>query len=79
MVRAIVIKSEAKPRMGLVCKVCASCGVLVVPATLRILPEKPRKVPRARALPKLLADVELERAGAVGRSYGAELAGEEDS
>lgn len=61
MVRAMVIKSDAAPRMGLVCKVCASCGVLVVPVTLRMLPAKPRKVPRQRAMPRLLANVELER------------------
>jgi len=46
MVRATVVRSESKPRIGVVCKHCAKCGVLVVPATLKILPAKPRKVPR---------------------------------
>lgn len=60
-VRALIIKSDAPPRMGLVCKLCAACGVLVVPATLRMLPAKPRKVPRERAMPRLLANVEIDR------------------
>jgi hypothetical protein len=46
MVRATVVRSEAPPRIGLVCKHCARCGVLVVPAALKILPARPRKVPR---------------------------------
>ncbi len=48
-VKAVVITSDAPPRMGLVCRVCASCGVLVVPAALRMLPNKPRRVPREKA------------------------------
>lgn len=60
-VRAMVLKSDSPPRMGLVCRVCAACGVLVVPMTLRMLPTRPKKVTKARALPKLLADVQLER------------------
>lgn len=41
------------------CKVCSSCGFLVVPASLRILPEKPRKVPRKQAMAKFSANVLL--------------------
>lgn len=46
-VRALVIVSNEPPRMGLVCRACANCGTLVVPGTLRILPPKPKRVPRA--------------------------------
>lgn len=46
-VRALVITSNEPPRMGLVCKACANCGTLVVCGTLRILPPKPKKVPRS--------------------------------
>jgi len=46
MVRATVVRSESPPRIGLVCKHCARCGMLVVPAALKILPARPRKVPR---------------------------------
>lgn len=66
-VRALILKSDTAPRMGLVCKVCASCGTLVVPATLRMLPAKPKKVAKARAMPKLLADAELVRQSFVDR------------
>lgn len=45
-VRATVVRSETPPRIGLVCQHCARCGMLVVPAALKILPAKPRKVPR---------------------------------
>jgi len=46
-VRALVIVSNEPPRMGLVCRVCANCGTLVVPGTLRMLPPKPKRVPRS--------------------------------
>lgn len=55
LVRAVIVQSESRPRMGLVCKVCASCGVLVVPASLRILPAKPRKVSRGDFTRSVLA------------------------
>lgn len=45
-VRAVVVKSSQPPRMGLVCKACARCGVIVVPAALVMLPARPRKVAR---------------------------------
>ena len=46
-VRALVIVSNEPPRMGMVCRACANCGTLVVPGTLRMLPPKPRRVPRS--------------------------------
>lgn len=42
----MVVKSDSQPRMGLVCKHCARCGLLVVPAALVMLPAKPKKVSR---------------------------------
>lgn len=48
-IRALVIKSDTPPRMGLVCRVCANCGVLVVPGSLRMLPAKPKRVSRRAA------------------------------
>lgn len=72
-VRALVITSNEPPRMGLVCKACANCGTLVVCGTLRILPPKPKRVPRS-ALAKHIREVEEERLASVGRSYANELA-----
>ena len=45
-VRAVVVKHDQPPRVGLVCQHCARCGMLVVPASLVMLPAKPRKVSR---------------------------------
>ena len=55
-VRATVIKSDAPPRVGLVCKVCASHGVLVVPWTIRMLPAKPKRVSKSALLDRLRDD-----------------------
>lgn len=49
-VRAVVVTSQSRPRMGKVCKHCAGCGVLVVPGFLRILPDKPKRAPRSAFL-----------------------------
>lgn len=49
-VRALVIVSNEPPRMGLVCRACANCGTLIVPGTLRVLPPRPRRVPRSSLL-----------------------------
>jgi hypothetical protein len=46
-VRALVITSNEPPRMGRVCRACANCGTLVVCGVPRVLPPKPRRVPRA--------------------------------
>lgn len=67
-VRAVVVRDDLPPRMGLVCEFCARCGVLVVPATLRMLPPKPRRVsrsallagPRKVVVPPLVPDVRVE-------------------
>lgn len=65
-VKALIIKSDTPPRMGLACRLCASCGVLVVPAVLKMLPQKPKKVPREKAVGMLrrhVADVRIPRRG----------------
>jgi len=49
-VRAVIVTDSKPPRIGLVCQVCAACGVLVVPARSVLLPSKPRRVPRSALL-----------------------------
>lgn len=49
-IRAVIVRQDTKPRLGLVCRLCATCGVLVVPAGLSVLPDKPRRVPRSSLL-----------------------------
>ena len=45
-IRAVIVRSETAPKIGLVCQHCARCGMLVVPGALKLIPAKPRKVPR---------------------------------
>lgn len=56
-VRAVVVSQDSSPKTGLVCRVCAEHGTLVVPGTIRIMPPKPRRVPRS-ALTRAMVSVE---------------------
>ena len=56
-VRAVIVSQDSSPRTGLVCRVCAIHGTLVVPASIRILPPKPRRVPRS-AITRAMVSVE---------------------
>lgn len=54
-IRAVIVRNEQKPRIGLVCKHCARCGMLVVPAALIVMAERPRKVSRSDFARSVLA------------------------